>query len=193
MNLKIQYIVFTICFIIFQFFIIYKLQNSRNRTNSWDDSYQKAEEFISKLNRSEKIDLLYGIQTIWGAMRFDPSNLNKYCVGMIEPLKNDKVDFKGICLHDGASGVRFTEGASISWQSSINLAATFNKKLIYDVGKVEGEECKDKGINIFLSPNVNMMRTPQGGRVWESFGDDPFYTGICASQMIKGIQKILQL
>ena len=89
----------------------------------------------------------------------------------------------------GASGVRFTEGASISWQSSINLAATFNKKLIYDVGKVEGEECKDEGINIFLSPNVNMMRTPQGGRVWESFGDDPFYTGICASQMIKGIQK----
>ena len=32
------------------------------------------------------------------------------------------------------------------------------------------------------------MRTPQAGRVWEAFGEDPFYSGVCASQMIKGIQ-----
>ena len=32
------------------------------------------------------------------------------------------------------------------------------------------------------------MRTPQAGRVWEAFGEDPFYSGICATQMIKGIQ-----
>ena len=32
------------------------------------------------------------------------------------------------------------------------------------------------------------MRTPQAGRVWEAFGEDPFYTGVCATEMIKGIQ-----
>ena len=31
------------------------------------------------------------------------------------------------------------------------------------------------------------MRT-QSGRVWEAFGEDPFYTGVCASEIIKGIQ-----
>ena len=32
------------------------------------------------------------------------------------------------------------------------------------------------------------MRTPQAGRVWEAFGEDPFYSGVCASQTTKGIQ-----
>ena len=47
---------------------------------------------------------------------------------------------------------------------------------------------KEKGINAYLSPCVNIMRTPQAGRVWEAFGEDPFYSGVCASEMIKGIQ-----
>lgn len=32
------------------------------------------------------------------------------------------------------------------------------------------------------------MRYPKGGRVWESFGDDPYYVGVIASQITKGIQ-----
>ena len=32
------------------------------------------------------------------------------------------------------------------------------------------------------------MRTPQDDRVWESFGEDPFYSGVCASLIIQGIQ-----
>ena len=116
------------------------------------------------------------------------ADIEKFCEGHIEPLKNDKVDFKGMCLQDGPAGVRYSNGTSISWQSNLNLAATFNKQLIYDVGKAEGEEFKEKGINVILSPCVNIMRTPQAGRVWEAYGEDPFYSGICASQIIKGIQ-----
>ena len=186
-------IVIIICIIILLIIIIFKLKKSKNIKrkiqNNWGNSYEKAQKFISKLNQSEKIELLYGIKSIMSARNGAPeSELYKYCEGHIEPLKNDEIDFKGMCLQDGPSGVRYSNGTSISWQSNINLASTFNKKLMYDIGKAQGEECKEKGINVILSPCVNIMRTPQAGRVWEAYGEDPFYSGVCASQIIKGIQ-----
>ena len=78
------------------------------------------------------------------------------CVGQIDPLKNSKVDFKGMCLQDGPAGVRFANGTGISWQAPINTAATFNKKLMYEIGKAQGEESKEKGINTLLTPCVNI-------------------------------------
>ena len=178
-------IVITLLFISLQIF----KSNQRKTQDNWDDSYEKAQEFVSKLNTTEKINLLFGTENMaFYKGRVEDSERYHLCEGRINPLKNEKVDFKGICLQDGPSGVRFAKGTSISWQSNLNLAATFNKKLMYDVGKAQGEECKEKGINVLLSPCVNIMRTPQAGRVWEAYGEDPFYTGVCASLMINGIQ-----
>ena len=159
--------------------------------DNWDISYKKAENFINKLNLTEKINLLFGTQNMKGSSIIieDESEKEFLCVGQIDPFKNEKVNFKGMCLQDGPAGVRFANGTSISWQAAINTAATFNKNLMYEIGRAQGKENRIKGINAFLAPCANMMRSPQGGRVWEAFGDDPFYTGICASQVIKGIQK----
>ena len=164
----------------------------KGNNNTWDDSYQKAETFISKLNRKERINLLYGTENMrfCHPTRVEQSEMEGLCVGQIDAFKNEKVNFKGMCLQDGPAGIRYAKGNSISWQSNLNLAATFNKTLIYEVGKAQGEESKEKGINTLLSPCVNIMRTPQAGRIWEAFGEDPFYSGVCASQMIKGIQDV---
>ena len=162
-------------------------QQLRN-TNNWNDSYIKAEKFVSKLNRTEKVGLLYGTENMRFLFINDTEEKKGLCVGEIGAFKNDKVNFKGMCLQDGPAGVRFANGTSISWQANINLACTFNKSLLYEVGFTQGQENKEKGINTFLSPCVNIMRTPQAGRVWEAFGEDPFYSGVCASEMIKGIQ-----
>ena len=167
-------------------------KDEEENKDKWEESYIKAKDFISKLNRTEKVSLLFGTEN----MRFlnpkktDPSELDHLCVGQIDAFKNEKINFKGMCLQDGPAGVRFANGTGISWQANINLAATFNKTLLYEVGKAQGEENKEKGINTFLSPCVNIMRTPQAGRVWEAFGEDPFYSGVCASEMIKGIQSV---
>ena len=157
-------------------------------TNNWNDSYIKAEKFVSNLNRTEKVRLLYGTENMRFLFLNNDTEKKNLCVGEIGAFKNEKVNFKGMCLQDGPAGVRFAKGSSISWQANINLACTFNKSLLYEVGFTQGQENKEKGINTFLSPCVNIMRTPQAGRVWEAFGEDPFYTGVCASEMIKGIQ-----
>ena len=147
----------------------------------WDESYAKAEKFVSQLSFDEKTLLMIGTDN----MR---SVNNGGCVGQIDPIKNGKVDFKGMCIQDGPAGVRYAKGTGISWQANINVAATFNKELMYDIGKAQGEENREKGINAFLSPCVNIMRTPQAGRVWEAYGEDPYLSGVCAAQMVKGIQ-----
>ena len=149
--------------------------------SNWDESYSKAEQFISKLNFNEKLSLMIGADNMV-AIR------DGGCVGSIAPIQNGNVDFKGMCLQDGPAGVRYAKGTGISWQANINVAATFNKELMYDIGKAQGEENREKGINTFLSPCVNIMRTPQAGRVWEAYGEDPYHSGVCAAQMIKGIQ-----
>ena len=163
--------------------------NIKTDDHSWEASYKKAKSFINKLNRTERVNLLFGTQNMkMETLLFEESELPHLCVGQIDPFKNEKVDFKGMCLQDGPSGVRFARGNSISWQGSLNNAMTFDKKLMYEVGKAQGEENKEKGINVVLAPCANMMRNPKGGRVWEAYGDDPYYTGVCASQVVKGIQ-----
>jgi len=108
------------------------------------------------------------------------------CVGNIKP--NSRKNFKGLCLQDGPAGVRFNEGTSTTWQTGINSAATFNKELLYKVGKDQGAEFYAKGINVALAPSMNILRAPASGRVWENFGEDPYLSGVCGTQITKGMQ-----
>ena len=141
-----------------------------DENDKWEESYRKANEFISKLSRTERVNLLFGTQNMKNLnAKRGKADFDHHCAGEIDAFQNDEVKLNTICLHDGPAGIRYANGTSISWQANINLASTFNKKLMYVVGKSLGEEAKAKGINVLLSPSVNMMRTPQSGRVWEAF------------------------
>ena len=154
----------------------------KNDTIPKDESYIKAEKFISNLTFPNIINLLNFKINI-----NENKNVN-LCEGQIASFNNNEVDFKGMCIQDGTTGVRLSKGTGILWQSQINTAATFNETLMYEIGKAQGEESKIKGINTLLSPSVNIMKRPQNDILWESFGEDPFYSGVCASKIIKGIQ-----
>ena len=158
--------------------------------DSWKEPYNKAENLVSKLSLTERVNLLFGTQNMKMETLLieDESELQYLCVGQIDPFKNKDIDFKGMCLQDGPAGVRFAKGTGISWQGSMNNAMTFDKQLMYDIGKAQGEENRAKGINVALTPCANMMRNPKGGRSWEAYGDDPYYVGVCANQVTKGIQ-----
>ena len=165
------------------------IKEKKKETISWNEAYKKSEDFISKLNLTERVNLLFGTQNMkMETLLFTQDELPHLCVGQIDTFKNENIDFKGMCLQDGPAGVRFAEGTGISWQGSLNNAMTFDKNLMYEVGKAQGEENKEKGINVALAPCANMMRNPKGGRVWEAYGDDPYYVGVCSSQITKGIQ-----
>ncbi len=145
---------------------------------TWEEAHKKAKEKLKDFTNEEKFNLLFGTENM------QRKTEDRGCVGSIDPIENK---FGGICLQDGPAGVRFSNSTQ-SWQASINTASTFNKSLMYEVGKAQGKEFREKGINVALGPAMNIQRNPQGGRIWECYGDDPFLSGFVATQIIKGIQ-----
>ena len=146
-----------------------------NVDERWVEYYKKADDFLKDFTLEEKMLLLYSTENMIGK-----------CVGSIDP--NKARNFPGICLQDGPAGVRF--GKNIQhWQAAINTATTFNRDLMYRVGVAQGKEFKTKGVDIMLSPCMNILRNPLGGRIWEGYGEDPFLSGEAAVQVIKGIEE----
>ena len=145
---------------------------------TWAEAHEKAKAKVKEFTVEEKLNLIFGTQNM------QKKTEDGGCVGAIDPIEGK---FGGICLQDGPAGVRFSTSTQ-SWQAGINTAATFNKTLMYEVGKAQGKEFREKGVNIALTPAMNIQRSPQGGRLWECFGDDPFLSGEAATQVIKGVQ-----
>ena len=70
----------------------------------------------------------------------------------------------------------------------VALAATWDPELARVYGKLEAEETRSLGSTLFESPDVNIARVPQGGRVFESYGEDPWLDARIAVADIEGVQ-----
>ena len=69
------------------------------------------------------------------------------------------------------------------------MAATFNKDLVYRVGKVIGEDCLAAKVAILYSPGANIHRTPYSGRNLEYYSEDAFLSYEIGKYEVKGIQE----
>ncbi len=73
-----------------------------------------------------------------------------------------------------------------AWPTGMMLSCTFNKELLYEFGSACGYEAEMQGADSWLAPGMNIVRNPIGGRVFEYFSEDPFWTGTCGVQIAKG-------
>src|SRR3712207_5614683 len=55
-------------------------------------------------------------------------------------------------------------------------------------GSVVGDEVKAKGNDVVFAPTTNLMRTPLGGRTFESYGEDPYLQTRMGVEWIHGAQ-----
>ena len=183
-NKNMYIVIGIVCFVVIIGIIILVLiflsddEEKKLKFLSWDEAHKKAKEKLKDFTIKEKLGLLYGTHNM------EKKTEDGGCVANIDPVEGK---FGGICLQDGPAGVRFSTSTQ-SWQTAINTVSTFNKTLMYEVGKAQGKEFREKGVHIALTPGMNIQRSPQGGRLWESFGDDPFLAGEAATQIIKGVQ-----
>ncbi|KAF3802078.1 Beta-glucosidase B [Colletotrichum gloeosporioides] len=111
---------------------------------------------------------------------------------MWETADIPRLGIRSLKTSDGPAGVRgsrWTDGTHTTYiPCGISLAATFDPYLIQRVGKILGAEAKTKGAHVLLAPTMNISRSPFGGRNFENFGEDPYLTGVMASNYIKGVQ-----
>ncbi|XP_045198053.2 uncharacterized protein LOC123552448 isoform X2 [Mercenaria mercenaria] len=97
-------------------------------------------------------------------------------------------------------GIAFMPNAT-AFPQAIGLAATFSPSLIFDIAEAIGKEVRAKhndyirkkdygdhtGLSCF-SPVINIMRHPLWGRNQETYGEDPYFSGIYAENYVKGLQ-----
>ena len=87
---------------------------------------------------------------------------------------------------DGPVGPR--QGQATAMPIPMALAATFDRTDAAAYGAEVANEAKAKGNDVVFGPTVNIMRTPQGGRTYEAYGEDPFLVASTTVGWIDGAQ-----
>ena len=136
------------------------------------------DEFLSYLPTKTLIDLTGGQPNRGVANTFGFGNQEAY-------------DLPSVMTADGPAGLRLDGDTGIfttAWPSATALASSWNAELVEEVGKKGGLEVKENGIGLWLTPAVNIHRSPLCGRNFEYYSEDPLLAGKLASAMVKGIQ-----
>jgi beta-glucosidase len=127
---------------------------------------KRIDELIRRMTLEEKIDMVGG--TGFGTK------------------PNARLGIPELKMTDGPVGVRW--GTSTAFPAGIMLASTWDTTLAGRYGWAIAQEVRAKDRNVILGPCININRVPQGGRNFESYGEDPFLTSRIAVSYVRGVQ-----
>lgn len=77
---------------------------------------------------------------------------------------------------------------STCFPSQIGIGCTWNKELVYEIGKCVGKEGYALGYHNIYSPVLDIARDQRWGRIVESYGEDPYLLSQYGIQMTNGIR-----
>jgi len=141
---------------------------------------ERVKDLVSRMTLDEKI----------AQMQFDAP--------AIERLGIPYYNWSGECLH----GIVNEGGFATVFPQAIGMAATWDSDLIRREADVISTEARawyykcirennTKGVHkslTFWSPNINIFRDPRWGRGQETYGEDPYLSGIIGTAFVKGLQ-----
>ena len=136
------------------------------------------DDFLAQLTDEEVAHLLGGQPNTSTANTFGMGNMPEYGI-------------PNIMTADGPAGLRIEPKCGVNttaFPCATLLACTWNREIVYQVGEAGAKEVKENNIGMWLTPAINIHRSPLCGRNFEYYSEDPFLTGILAAEMVKGIQ-----
>jgi len=93
-----------------------------------------------------------------------------------------------LTLSDGPDGIAGLTTGVTQLPAAIGIGASFDPSLAEATGELVGQEARTKGIDVVQGPDLNLARVPFSGRIFESYGEDPFLTSALGVANIEGIQ-----
>ena len=139
---------------------------------------ERAEMLVSKMTLEERISQL------------------RYNAPAIERLGIPAYNWWGEALHGVARA-----GQATSFPQAVGIAAAFDRELVREIAETistegrakynayseHGDRDIYKGLT-FWSPNINIFRDPRWGRGQETYGEDPYLSGVLGSEFVRGLQ-----
>ncbi len=92
---------------------------------------------------------------------------------------------------DGPAGLRIDPHCHVyttAFPCATLLASTWNEDIVTKVGVCGAREVKEQNIMIWLTPAMNIHRSPLCGRNFEYYSEDPYLAGKIGAAMVRGIQ-----
>lgn len=136
------------------------------------------EQFLAQLTTGQLIDLLCGQPNTGVANTFGMGNLPEYGV-------------PNLMTADGPAGVRIQPSMGVcttAWPCATLLACSWNPEIVYEVGAAGAREMKENNLGVWLTPAMNIHRSPLCGRNFEYYSEDPLIAGKMAAAKVNGIQ-----
>lgn len=142
------------------------------------DGKMTLDAFMEQLRVEDLINLLGGQPNTGVANTFGMGNLPEYGV-------------PNIMTADGPAGLRIQPQCGVNttaWPCANLLACTWDDELAEEIGKAGAKEVKENNIGVWLTPAVNIHRSPLCGRNFEYYSEDPYLAGKMGAAMVRGIQ-----
>ena len=141
------------------------------------------EEFVAQLTDPELADLTRGEGGMGSALGVD-GNAGAFG-GITGQLRSRGIP--ALITADGPAGLRLRRYTSLL-PCGTAIACTWNQELTEALFRKEGEEALHFGVDVILSPGMNIHRNPLCGRNFEYYSEDPFLCGKTAAAAVRGIQ-----
>ena len=137
----------------------------------------RAKSIVQRMTLAEKISQLHGIHD---------ANHYRFVPGL------PQFGIPSLSITNGPAGAgpgsSSPQHRATALPAPIALAATWDTPAARQYGAIAGKEARDLGSDLLEAPDVNIARVPQSGRVFESYGEDPYLTSRIAVANIEGIQ-----
>lgn len=143
---------------------------------------KEIDKLISQMTLEEKIGMLHGNSMF--------SNGGVKRLGIPElKMADGPLGVREEISRDNWAPAGLTNDFATYYPAGGGLAATWNAEMAHTFGNSLGEELRARDKDMLLSPAINIVRTPLGGRTYEYMSEDPFLNKKIAVPLIVGLQE----
>ncbi|NDP28541.1 MAG: glycosyl hydrolase [Flavobacterium sp.] len=141
----------------------------------------KIDKLVAQMTLEEKIGMLHGNSM------FANGGVKRLGIPELK-MADGPLGVREEISRNNWSAAGWTNDFATYYPASGALAATWNAKMAYTFGNSVGQELRARGKDMLLSPAINIVRTPLGGRTYEYMSEDPFLNKKIAVPLIVGLQ-----
>ena len=159
---------------------------------------ERTEDLLSRMTLSEKVAQM--MQLAYSHVPKDEITMwvERGAGSLLHVLGDEAREMQNIALKtrlgipllfgiDAIHGHALHRGATV-FPSQLALASSWNKDLVYMVGRVTAKEVAADGLHWTFSPVLCLGRDTRWGRIDETFGEDPYLAGEMGEAIVKGYQ-----